>query len=543
MTLVRRILKALAAALAFAVYVCFAAVHNVERVKRRKAARGPRRGSRWSAGPARPPAPLRRARVWLVVLVVGGRRSGLSRPALEHVRACRGPTPSACARPRGALRRAAPTARSRVVFRVRDAGDLTLVRALQARGRRAARRRCRRAGRRRCTPRARASSTATSSRRSSLADAKGYSDELLAASAGRARRRGSTSRARRRSSTSSTRSSPGPHKGEADRDPDRARRPARRLRALARGRRPVHLAACTITGTLGIVWGFAHIVETPTYVTNLVQLIGLGIAIDYSLLIVYRFREELARGARQGRGGRADDGDGRARGRVLGSRSRSALRCSSSCRCRSCARWASAGFLIPSSRCGRADAAAGPARAARPARRAASGRRRVLRRRSPCPLPSDDDPERGSGPGWRASIMGRPARLSRGRRDGARRGRRARARPRADAGLDVRNPAHPESVRGFDVLREAVGPGALTPTVVLADAGGARGGAPAAVRAASTGSRPRLERDPEVARVDRGPRRRYVDATWPLRHLQRRGPHEYGVPRGAGVRPPAARRA
>jgi len=33
-----------------------------------------------------------------------------------------------------------------------------------------------------------------------------------------------------------------------------------------------------------------------TYVTNLVQLIGLGIAIDYSLLIVYRFREELERG-------------------------------------------------------------------------------------------------------------------------------------------------------------------------------------------------------------------------------------------------------
>ena len=30
--------------------------------------------------------------------------------------------------------------------------------------------------------------------------------------------------------------------------------------------------------------------------TNLVQLIGLGIAIDYSLLIVYRFREELERG-------------------------------------------------------------------------------------------------------------------------------------------------------------------------------------------------------------------------------------------------------
>jgi hypothetical protein len=38
-TLVRRILKGIAAALAFAVYVWFAAVHNVGRVKRRKAAR------------------------------------------------------------------------------------------------------------------------------------------------------------------------------------------------------------------------------------------------------------------------------------------------------------------------------------------------------------------------------------------------------------------------------------------------------------------------------------------------------------------------
>ena len=33
---------------------------------------------------------------------------------------------------------------------------------------------------------------------------------------------------------------------------------------------------------------------TPTYATNLVELIGLGIAVDYSLLVVYRFREELA---------------------------------------------------------------------------------------------------------------------------------------------------------------------------------------------------------------------------------------------------------
>src|SRR2546421_707590 len=58
---------------------------------------------------------------------------------------------------------------------------------------------------------------------------------------------------------------------------------------------PLLFAASTIMGTLGAVYIFAHYVTMATYVTNLVQLIGLGIAIDYSLLVVYRFREELAR--------------------------------------------------------------------------------------------------------------------------------------------------------------------------------------------------------------------------------------------------------
>src|SRR5205823_11410264 len=64
---------------------------------------------------------------------------------------------------------------------------------------------------------------------------------------------------------------------------------------------PFLFAAATITGTLGIVYIVAHHMTMATYVTNLVQLIGLGIAIDYSLLIVYRFREEL------GHGGTKDD--------------------------------------------------------------------------------------------------------------------------------------------------------------------------------------------------------------------------------------------
>jgi RND superfamily putative drug exporter len=59
---------------------------------------------------------------------------------------------------------------------------------------------------------------------------------------------------------------------------------------------PFLFAGATIFVTLGLVFVYAHFTTTATYVTNLVQLIGLGIAIDYSLLVVYRFREELARG-------------------------------------------------------------------------------------------------------------------------------------------------------------------------------------------------------------------------------------------------------
>ena len=38
----------------------------------------------------------------------------------------------------------------------------------------------------------------------------------------------------------------------------------------------------------------AHFMELTTYIQNMVMLIGLGIAVDYSLLIVHRYREELA---------------------------------------------------------------------------------------------------------------------------------------------------------------------------------------------------------------------------------------------------------
>jgi uncharacterized membrane protein YdfJ with MMPL/SSD domain len=58
---------------------------------------------------------------------------------------------------------------------------------------------------------------------------------------------------------------------------------------------PFAFAFATIPTTLGIVWIFAHVTTMATYVTQIVSLIGLAIAIDYSMLVVFRYREELAR--------------------------------------------------------------------------------------------------------------------------------------------------------------------------------------------------------------------------------------------------------
>ncbi len=55
---------------------------------------------------------------------------------------------------------------------------------------------------------------------------------------------------------------------------------------------PFLLAAAAIPVTLGLVWVFAHFMDLSTYLQNMVMLIGLGIAIDYTLLMVYRYREE-----------------------------------------------------------------------------------------------------------------------------------------------------------------------------------------------------------------------------------------------------------
>jgi uncharacterized membrane protein YdfJ with MMPL/SSD domain len=57
---------------------------------------------------------------------------------------------------------------------------------------------------------------------------------------------------------------------------------------------PFALAAVTIPVALGIVWLIAHLMDVPFYVTNIVALLGVAIAVDYSMLVVSRQRQELA---------------------------------------------------------------------------------------------------------------------------------------------------------------------------------------------------------------------------------------------------------
>ncbi len=57
---------------------------------------------------------------------------------------------------------------------------------------------------------------------------------------------------------------------------------------------PLAVAAGTTTAALAIIFALAHEFLMVLYVPNLVELIGLGIAVDYSLLVVHRFRHELS---------------------------------------------------------------------------------------------------------------------------------------------------------------------------------------------------------------------------------------------------------
>ena len=59
---------------------------------------------------------------------------------------------------------------------------------------------------------------------------------------------------------------------------------------------PLLVALASILNTFTLIWLLTYITQVSVIVEFLVALVGLGIAIDYSLLFIFRFREELAGG-------------------------------------------------------------------------------------------------------------------------------------------------------------------------------------------------------------------------------------------------------
>jgi len=284
---------------------------------------------------------------------------------------------------------------------------------------------------------------------------------------------------------------------------------------------PFIFAACTITGATGIMYGVANVASTPTYVTNLIQLIGLGIAIDYSLLVVYRFREELAAGLEKEE---AITRTMQTAGRAVvfsGATVAIGLLLLVAMPLPFMRMMGIAGFLIPV-------VSILAATTLQPTLLYYYGHRGTARKRL---LPGEPtDPEHGFWARLARSIMKRPvAYLAGGVAVLV-----AAATPVVALALTPGSsfgiPRTPPAVRGFDVLRQAVGPGAVAPTQVVVDSGRPGGARAPDVQAALL----RLERivkaDPEVQGVAYRPGGRFIDPTGRYAQLFAFGRHDYGQP-------------
>jgi len=297
---------------------------------------------------------------------------------------------------------------------------------------------------------------------------------------------------------------------------------------------PFALAASTITATLGLVWVSAHFMTTATYVTNLVQLIGLAIAIDYSLLVVYRFREELTR----------RDSVEDAVVETMATAGRAVLFSGATVAIglalllfmplpfmRS---MGLGGFLIPLMSIVAA-LTLQPVLLGLLGRRGAArvGVAELLRTRLRIPLPhyaATGDPQRGFWARLARSIMRRPLLyLALGGSALV-----LAALPVLDLELTPGStggtPRHPEAVRGFEALREAVGAGALAPVLVVVDSGRDGSVGSPAVQGAIAELVRRLRADPYPARVDFAPAPPFVDPQARYAYVSVAGRYEYGAP-------------
>jgi len=283
---------------------------------------------------------------------------------------------------------------------------------------------------------------------------------------------------------------------------------------------PFLFAACTITATLAVVYAFAHVTPVVSYVPNLVELIGLGLAIDYSLLIVSRFREELARGgqvddaiaATMATAGRAIVYSGVAVAIGLGLLLFMPIPFIRS--------MGLGGFLIPL-------ASVAAALTLQPALLAVFGRGGV-RRLHVRASANTRDVEDGLWARLARSIMRRPvAYLVAGTTlllAAAAPVFFLQLTPASVSGL----PGSPESMRGYALLSERVGAGVITPTHVVVDGGAPGAAREPAVTAAIDRLGDRLEHDPEAYVIASGGAAPYVDPTGRYARLIVAGRHEYG---------------
>jgi uncharacterized membrane protein YdfJ with MMPL/SSD domain len=60
---------------------------------------------------------------------------------------------------------------------------------------------------------------------------------------------------------------------------------------------PVAIGVASVLFTGALIWAISHGLQLSVYVTNIASMIGIGVAVDYSLFILSRFRRELHGGA------------------------------------------------------------------------------------------------------------------------------------------------------------------------------------------------------------------------------------------------------
>jgi RND superfamily putative drug exporter len=263
--------------------------------------------------------------------------------------------------------------------------------------------------------------------------------------------------------------------------------------------------------------------ELTTYLQNLVMLIGLGIAIDYSLLVVYRYREELRAGrSREDAVVRTMETAGRAvvfSGTAVGI----GLALMLFMPLPFMRGFGLGGLIIPI-------VSIAAALTLLPVLiyflAAKLDRVRLL----PRAFAERRESERNMWYRLARSIMRRPVAFASGTAALLVLLTIPLLTLELGPGSNKGIPQNLEGIQGLNVVGAAVGEGALAPTTVMIDTARPRGAESPEVAAATERLVSRLERDPEVARVDGGVDPQHLSADGRYVKLDVLGESEYGAP-------------